>query len=140
MLQILGHVAGESYLLSKKVLEHSDGDLMREVYKLMIRTPEEAIIRKCMRLYILISTAGCSLMNGGPLSTNELQQFNEEKKSILSARGEKLLSKFQSAVLKPAASKKQLATNEDALNWEEINKIRKATRGCMTIMKDKINA
>lgn len=42
--------------------------------------------------------------------------------------------------MRPAQSKKQLATNEDALNWEEINKVRKATKGCLTIMKDKINA
>jgi hypothetical protein len=33
-----------------------------------------------------------------------------------------------------------LATNEDAFNWEEINKIRKATKGCLIIMKDRINA
>ncbi len=32
-----------------------------------------------------------------------------------------------------------MATNEDALDWEEIDKIRKATKGCLTILKEKIN-
>lgn len=32
-----------------------------------------------------------------------------------------------------------MGTNEDSLNWDEINKFRKATKGCLLILKDKIN-
>jgi hypothetical protein len=42
--------------------------------------------------------------------------------------------------MKPSLIKKIMATNEDQLNFEEINKIRKATKGCLTILKDKINS
>jgi hypothetical protein len=59
---------------------------------------------------------------------------------VLSARGEKLMVKFTSAVGKPSLSKKQLAANEEALNWDDINAIRKATKGCITIMKERINS
>ncbi len=33
-----------------------------------------------------------------------------------------------------------MASNEDALNWDAINKIRKATKGCLTILKERINS
>jgi hypothetical protein len=33
-----------------------------------------------------------------------------------------------------------MSTNEDTLDWDEINTIRKATKGCLTILKDKINS
>lgn len=110
---------------------------MQELYKLMIRTTDEGVLRKCMRVYIQMSGSGCPLST--VLSQNELQQFNEEKKPLLSARGEKIMAKFTAAIGKPNLSKKQLQTNEDALNWEDINAIRKATKGCLTIMKDRIN-
>ena len=42
--------------------------------------------------------------------------------------------------MKPSPSKKQLAGNEDAFNWDEVNKIRKATKGCLTILKERINS
>lgn len=32
-----------------------------------------------------------------------------------------------------------MAMHEDSLNWDEINKYRKSTKGCMLILKDKIN-
>lgn len=32
-----------------------------------------------------------------------------------------------------------MSTNEESLNWDQINKIRKATKGCLSILKDKIN-
>ena len=34
---------------------------MKEVYKLMMRTTDEAIIRKCMRIYIMMAASGLSL-------------------------------------------------------------------------------
>ena len=49
-----------------------------------------------------------------------------------------MLAKFQAAWAKPAGTKK--AMSEEALNWEEVDRLRKATRGCLAIMKDKINA
>lgn len=110
---------------------------MQELYKLMIRTKDEGILRKCMRVYIQMSAAGCSLST--VLSQNELQQFYEEKKPVLSARGEKVMTKFTAAVGKPNMAKKQLAANEEALKWEDINAIRKATKGCITILKERIN-
>ena len=33
-----------------------------------------------------------------------------------------------------------MVTNEDQLDWNLINNTRKATKGCLTIMKDKINS
>ena len=104
----------------------------------MLRSEDESLIRKCMRLYILISNSGVSLNTA--ISQSEFLTFSNEKKSLLSQKGEKLLQKLQSAISKPSMSKKQLATNEDILNWEEINKIRKATKGCLTILKEKINS
>jgi hypothetical protein len=50
------------------------------------------------------------------------------------------MAKFTAAIGKPNLSKKQLATNEEALNWDDINAIRKATKGCISIMKDRINS
>ncbi len=58
----------------------------------------------------------------------------------MTVRGEKLLQKLESAYLKPNPTKKQITTNEEALDWEIINSIRKATKGCLTILKDKINS
>lgn len=49
------------------------------------------------------------------------------------------MAKFTAAVAKPSMAKKQLAANEEALKWEDINAIRKATKGCITIMKERIN-
>jgi hypothetical protein len=37
-------------------------------------------------------------------------------------------------------SKKQMASNDDAFDWDSINKIRKATKGCLTILKERINS
>jgi len=37
-------------------------------------------------------------------------------------------------------SKKQMASNDDAFDWDCINKIRKATKGCLTILKERINS
>jgi hypothetical protein len=34
---------------------------MKAIYSLMIRTSDEAVIRKCMRVYIAISNSGFSL-------------------------------------------------------------------------------
>lgn len=33
-----------------------------------------------------------------------------------------------------------MASNDDALDWDAINKIRKATKGCLTILKERINS
>ena len=58
----------------------------------MMRSTDEAIIRKCMRLFIVIASTGVSLNSS--ISSNELQQFKEEKKYLLSPKGEKLLQKL----------------------------------------------
>eukprot|EP00347_Sterkiella_histriomuscorum_P016569 403352695 len=137
LIQILGQITTESYLFSKKIQASNSGSLVQEVYKLMMRSSDEGLIRKCMRLYIQMANSGSSL--SGVITSNELQQFKEEKRSLLSLRGEKLLSKLETAYLKPNQTKKQLITQEEALDWDLINKIRKATKGCLTILKDKIN-
>lgn len=54
-------------------------------------------------------------------------------------RGEKLLQKLEAVLTKPISQKKVLSTNDDKLNWDEINVIRKATKGCLGILKEKIN-
>jgi len=51
---------------------------MQEVYKLMMRSKDEGIIRKCMRLYLHMANSGATL--SGVLTSNELQQFKQEKR------------------------------------------------------------
>jgi len=43
---------------------------MHEVYKLLMRSKDEAIIRKCMRLYVIMASSGASL--SGVITSNEL--------------------------------------------------------------------
>ncbi|CDW81565.1 soss complex subunit b1 [Stylonychia lemnae] len=135
---LLGQISHEAFNLAKKIQQANQGSLMQEIYKLLMRSRDEAIIRKCMRLYVIMSSSGASL--SGVITSNELQQFKAEKRSLLSLRGEKLLSKLETAYLKPAQTKKQLSTSEEQLDWPLVNSIRKATKGCLSILKDKINS
>jgi hypothetical protein len=137
LLQMLAQCAAESYNFAKKIA--SDSELIKEVYRLMIRSSDEAVIRKCMRVYISMAAAGFGLSS--VISQNEMQQFTEEKRPQFSSKGEKLLSKFSQAVLKPSLSKKQLGgIEEGGVNWEEVDKVRRATKGCLTILKERINS
>lgn len=67
LLQILCLIAGESYHLGKNICE---SEVSKEVVKLMMRTTDETIIRKCVRLLILISNTGQSISS--VISPNEI--------------------------------------------------------------------
>lgn len=134
----MGEIANESYLLSKKIIAASDGGIVGEIYDLMMKTSDESVIRKCLSFYIAIGCSGVSM--NSVLTSLELQKFKDKQQSRLNIKGEQLLVKLETLYSKGNAPKKTMTTNEESMDWDIINKVRRATKGCLTILKNKINS
>jgi hypothetical protein len=130
LLQVLALLAGESYALAAKA--EQDTALMREVAQLLLTSADESLVRKCLRLYLSMAAAGAA-----PTSAGELHRLQEAKRFALSAKSDKLIQKLQQLLLSPGPQKRPASFE---VNWDEVNQIRRATKGCIGIMKDKINA
>jgi hypothetical protein len=58
VLQTIATCAAESYNFARSITSALDGELIKAIYSLMIRSSDEAVIRKCMRVYIALSNSG----------------------------------------------------------------------------------
>ena len=65
---------------------------MQSLFQLLLRSTDESILRKIMRVYIQMSNSGASISS--VLTSKDIQQFLDEKRHLLSIRSEKLLAKF----------------------------------------------